>query len=371
MAVRPESRLALEMAGQRFMPPSEGAEHLIDELRAGAPEAEVLFLDRPGQLDRDQILPSPPEQQAYRRRQEGVRNAPLIDGVSQLREGQGLLAELRLDPTTDPFLVEHQYQGRPILPGVVAIEAFAESATLLFPGRTVAGLREVEFHNGFRFYSERPQEAVVRATQTRAGVRCTLSADFYNRDGRLTDPQRLHVQAVLELAEVPPRLELPRPKEPGQWHAMEYLDLAEAQRRGRLYIGPPLQCIRELALERDGCWARIVAPPFGALAGSRPGAGWLVPSAVLDGCLQAGGAFLHLVYETAILPQAVARLRLGRRPRDGETCTARLFLRERHADRVCFDFTLFGEDGGVVAAADGYRCVVVPQKPASEWEGPP
>src|SRR5260370_19131535 len=56
MAMRPESKLALEIAGQRRMPPLEGVEHLIDELEAGAPEGEVLILDRPGILDPHAIL---------------------------------------------------------------------------------------------------------------------------------------------------------------------------------------------------------------------------------------------------------------------------------------------------------------------------
>jgi len=45
MAVRPEIRGLLESRGLRFMPPEEGAEHLIQELRAGLPETESLIMD--------------------------------------------------------------------------------------------------------------------------------------------------------------------------------------------------------------------------------------------------------------------------------------------------------------------------------------
>ena len=36
--------------------------------------------------------------------------------------------ETTLDPTTEPFLHDHQIEGTPVLPGVMGIEAFAEAA---------------------------------------------------------------------------------------------------------------------------------------------------------------------------------------------------------------------------------------------------
>jgi NAD(P)-dependent dehydrogenase (short-subunit alcohol dehydrogenase family) len=45
MAVRPESKHAKTKKNMQFMPPLEGAAHLIDELCAGLPESEVLITD--------------------------------------------------------------------------------------------------------------------------------------------------------------------------------------------------------------------------------------------------------------------------------------------------------------------------------------
>ena len=53
MAVRPESKLALERGGMTFMPVAEGVEHLIGEILAAAGEREILILDRPNFLDTD------------------------------------------------------------------------------------------------------------------------------------------------------------------------------------------------------------------------------------------------------------------------------------------------------------------------------
>jgi NAD(P)-dependent dehydrogenase (short-subunit alcohol dehydrogenase family) len=362
MAVRPESKVVLALAQRRFMPPLEGVEHLIDELRAGAPEAEVLFIDQPGRLDLDKTTPTPIQLQAYRQRSELISKAPLIDGVYELHEGHSLVAEARFDPTRDRFLVEHRHQGVPILPAVVGIELLAEAASILSPGRTVVGLRNLDVINGFRFFSDRPQGARIRATLVENGIQCELRADFYNREGRLTDPDRVYLKGLVELADGPTAITLPHPGEPGNWKAMKYLDPHQAIQEGRIYLGPPLQCLRNVAFERGGCWGRIVAPPFTELAGVRRGDGWVVPSAVLDGCLQTAGAFMYKEYGTVQLPRAAERLRVGRLPRDGETCIVRLTMRDRQTTHTDFDFALFGEDGTVILSAEAYRCIVVSRK---------
>src|SRR5262249_36891033 len=192
---------------------------------------------------------------------------------------------------------------------------------------------------------------------------CELRGDFYNRDGRLIDPNRLYLSTVVEMSGQPAEIVLPPVDEPGSWHKMEYGDHKEALARGRVYLGPPWQCLREIALEPGGCWGRIMAPPHRGLAGDRTGDGWIMPSVVLDGCFHAAGAFLFRVYETVQLPEAIARLRLGRLPRQGEACLVRARLLERQPEYAQFDFALYGEDGAGIAALDGFRFVLLSQNP--------
>jgi KR domain. len=45
MAVRPESKFSKSLLKLRFMPPAEGVEHLLAEIAAGCPEAEVVITD--------------------------------------------------------------------------------------------------------------------------------------------------------------------------------------------------------------------------------------------------------------------------------------------------------------------------------------
>jgi hypothetical protein len=95
MAVRTETRLALELVGLHFMPPLEGVAHLLGELRAGAPEGEVLILDRAGLVDLDGILPSEEDEAAYRQWHDATATCALVDGVRELRPLARLVAALR------------------------------------------------------------------------------------------------------------------------------------------------------------------------------------------------------------------------------------------------------------------------------------
>jgi hypothetical protein len=365
MAVRPETKVVLESADVRLLPPQEGIEHLIAELQAGVPESEVVIVSPPAQFDRDRILPRRSTCLAYAERQELIARSPMIDGIHELRPGESLLAEVRLDPLVDPFLRDHQLQGGPILPAVIGMELFAESAKVLLPAQQVTGLVDVEFLSGFRFYSGQPQNAVVSATRTERGIACEVLADFYNREGRLTDPHRAYMRGLVEMADRPAEVVAAPPPQAKDWHNMEYLDLAEANARGRLYIGPAFQYLRQISLEPTGCFGRIEAPPHLEIAGRREGDAWILPAICLDTTFQAAGALLYFAFKTLQLPRSLARLVLGRLPRPGEQCLVRHEMRDRTPEHARFDVVLYGDDNTVILSVDGFRFVIVPQRSGS------
>jgi NAD(P)-dependent dehydrogenase (short-subunit alcohol dehydrogenase family) len=362
MAVRPETKLALTIGKLRLMPPREGVEHLIDELRAGAPEGEVLIVDGRGSLDHDGILPSPTQRRAFLQRTKMIADLPLIDGLRELNEGQSLVAEAGFYPTSDPFLLDHRYQGVPLLPAVIGIESLAEAAVLLDGERKSISLRNVEILNGLRFHTDRQQNVVIRAIQTDIGTSCELSGDFYDRHGKLIDSHRLFMRADIELGNgrvVPSPA--PPLEEPIEWHAMSYFDEVRAKTERWVYLGPSLRCLQQIAIQGDSAWGRIVAPPV-ALPGGRRGEGWIIPPAVLDGCLVACAVYAKKKLKRYQLPHAFGQIRLGRLPEAGETCTVRVCFRGQQEKALVYDFVLFGEDGALILCADGHRGIMLSGK---------
>jgi hypothetical protein len=75
----------------------------------------------------------------------------------------GLQVQTLLDPAEQPFLHDHQIDGTPVLPGVMAMEAFAEMASLVCPELAVLQLENVELQAPFKFYRAEPRTLYLSA----------------------------------------------------------------------------------------------------------------------------------------------------------------------------------------------------------------
>jgi NAD(P)-dependent dehydrogenase (short-subunit alcohol dehydrogenase family) len=329
-----------------FIPPEEGVAHLIDELRAGAPENEVLVTD--GFFQRQfypyglEAAASPPAT--------GV--APLVSQWEEASAGTGV-ARIVFDPAADPFLDQHRLKKKPFLPGVVGVESLAEAARSARGGRLVQELRGVRIENGMGFNSASPLAARVEVSPAEGGLVCRLLTEQRDRQGRLIDAARLHVEGLAPEAATPIVADPPgRP--PLGWFPHAYPD------DGLLYHGPPLRCLKEVAYQYDGGWGRIAAPPLGELAGRRGEQGWILPLAVLDACVVACGSFLFLMFGGVLeVPYEFEQLRWSRMPHAGESLIVRLFFRERGERHSRFDFTLYGDDEQPILQTIGYRTIRV------------
>ncbi len=354
MMTRPVSQHTIMIMKMKLLPPAEGVEHVIDELRAGTPESEVLITDSQFYetfYSADLLLKG-----GGRREGEGAGKGALIGRVATLEPGRRVQVEIGLDPIGDPFLREHRLRDKPTLPMVVAMEAFAEAASLVTGGgQTVAAVRDVEIADSVRLLSDEPGEVRVDAEASEEGVRCRLTSDFRNRRGQLVQKDRLHFSGTVELAGGPVaigKLDVPAGLE---WHEVTY-----PARDALMYHGPPLRLLKRVAIEEGGGWGQIELPRQDELAGERDADGWLTPSAAIDACYYGCGVYTWVYTEGGVtVPDRLAELLLGRAGRPGERTTVRVECRELGAQHGVFDFALVGDDGEVILQVKGYRCHVL------------
>ena len=334
-----------------FIPPLEGIEHLHQELRAGLPLGEVLITD--GYFQRF-FYPEETGQRETSASRPQRPPRPLIEQTSRT-DPDGLIAEVAFRPDLDPFLVEHRLREKPFLPGVVGIESLLEAASLCRDGCELHEIRDVVISHGLLFSNRAsiPTQVTVRAEGD--VLECKLTSELRDRRGRLVDGAREHVRGrVLLGGKVSALTAEPPGSPPLGWSPHHYVE------DGLVYHGRPLRCLREFALQHDGAWGKIVAPPPSELAGARPAEGWLLPLAVLDGCLVACATFLFLQFGGVLeVPQAFEALRWTRQPQPGETCVVRLHFRSRQQLNSNFDFTLFAGGDEAILQAIGYRTVRV------------
>ena len=87
----------------------------------------------------------------------------MIGKVASMAVNGGLTIETTLDPAVQGFLRDHQIGGTPVLPGVMGIEAFAETALAMLPGWQVEAVEDISFLAPFKFYRNQPRAVTVQA----------------------------------------------------------------------------------------------------------------------------------------------------------------------------------------------------------------
>ncbi len=278
----------------------------------------------------------------------------MISGVVEHAAGQRLVAELRLDPARDPFLAEHLLGGKPLLPFVMGIESLAQAAGLLSGGRPTV-IENVQVQNGLSVADATPFTARIGIERIGPGkFRGQITREFRDREGRLVDPARPCISADIQCAAAVSPLPAPAAgTQPLGWFPMMYPDDAP------IYHGPRLRTLKQLAIQYDGAFGKIVAPPPAELGGDRGTSGWILPAAALDGCLMLCSTFAYFQFAGRFeIPTGLARLELGRPPRPAEQCQLRMYFKGQDARTARYDFHLTGDNGDCLLVAQGYQTSV-------------
>jgi hypothetical protein len=106
----------------------------------------------------------------------GERLGPMIGHIAGLTSDGVLTVTTELDPTRQAFLNDHRIDGIPVLPGVMGLEGFAETAIALLPEFHVVELDEVDLLAPFKFYRDQPRTVILHA-RLRDGGNGTVLAD--------------------------------------------------------------------------------------------------------------------------------------------------------------------------------------------------
>ncbi len=345
MATKAETQLGLQLVDMDFMPAAEGVDHLIRELHAGAPEAEVLitqerYYARFYSEDAGAPAASP-----------GVLR-PLLGGSPVDERGDTRVFSCTLDPERDVFLTEHRLDGRPLMPLVAGLELAAEAALDDVPGPFV--VHSVEVSNGLRFQDDRTQTVRIRTSGSGAGpMHCEVVSDFCARDGTLLESDRPFVRATF--AKMDPALDWPlhlngnTPR--GPWRKLTYNDAGS-----RFHHGPAFQSLRRFRLTDDGLWGAVIAPAVVEVGGTgRPAVGWRIHLSVLDACFYATACLSWSLRPGHSIPAGVDQLVVGRFPLPREDCLVHVVAGEQTDTSGRFDFRLYGADGEALLDARGYR----------------
>lgn len=202
MATRGSIPTMMKMAGIDMLPAAAGIPFIRTELTAGSRRGEVLVGKALGVLEHD--VAEAGGLRADRLTGGGV----MVGQVTSWSPHVGLVVQTELDPTEHGFLTDHRIDGTPVLPGVMGIEAFAETARLPFPGLAVVAVEEVTFEAPFKFYRDEPRTVTIEAQYRLQGetviAECRLLG-FRNLPNQDSPQMTVHFTGRVILADDQPK----------------------------------------------------------------------------------------------------------------------------------------------------------------------
>ena len=377
MMTRPVSFSSVNALKMELMSPDEGVSRVIDELLANSPETEPIVTDRAyfstfygPEMELATDAPSASKARAF----------PLLKSLDATAKQS--VGEFLFDPERDPFLIDHRLRDRPLLPAVVAAEAFCETVAALEPSESPFAIGDLTFQNGLTFPKPDPILARVRAERIDATTwRAELCSDFHNSRGKLIAPNRVCSRCVVSTrasSDNASKLALPRSFEDGSnwtsranWNEVEFYPIQYLPKGAPMWHGPVFQQLRNCAFpgettgENDAIvWGELVVGSVAKFSGGRS-TDWLLPAATIDACLYLCGVSVWRRRDNQIgLPKSLGRLEFGRALKDGEkcrvVCRATRFSSAGATGEETFQFVLFGEDGAPALWGDDYVCQILP-----------
>ena len=288
--VSPELAARFKAAGVELIEVPAGCRAFLEELVHGRKQdVEVVF---GGPLATEQQTP-------------GVKKAvpagdlsgfPMAAAFTRHTDGQ-VEASLETSPETHVFLRDHQIDGKPVLPMVMALEIFTEVVAALKPGVPLTAIHNLRVLQGISYANTGGRELRVEGNM-RNGAGAPTSFDL-----ALKSPSgQLHYRAQIECGGV-------RPPSPGRLELANRrpfpLSVAEAYDQW-LFHGPMLAGITEIvAMGDNGMIAKLRPSEPKSLIQPAPAGRWLIDPVVTDSSLQLALIWARAMFDQTPLPSAM------------------------------------------------------------------
>ena len=114
--------------------------------------------------------------------------------IKTLQTGDEIHLEKEFNLTSDPYLADHAIEGTPYVPGVMGLETFFETSTVL-TGQVTHSLQDVHFYLPIKLLRNRPQAVRVKGKVKGNEVDMEIESDFINSKGIKMGNTRRHFTA--------------------------------------------------------------------------------------------------------------------------------------------------------------------------------
>jgi NAD(P)-dependent dehydrogenase (short-subunit alcohol dehydrogenase family) len=347
MAARGSIPKMMEAAGISMLPPETGVPAVRRELAAAGDGGEVVVAGALGVLEQERHPTGGLDVDAV-----PVARGPMTGRIAAMTVGAGLEIRTELDPARQRFLDDHRIEGTPVLPGVMGIEAFAETARALLPEHFVTALEDIELSAPFKFFRDEPRTLELHALIRDGGEDLVADCRLIGRRTLAGGEQRetVHFTGRVRLGRTrptPPEAEL---SDAPAGAAVDHEDVY------RIYFHGPAYQVLDRAYRQDG---EVVGVMAGGLPPDHEPADLptvMVPR-LIELCFQTAGVWELGTAGRLALPMHVDRV--VRYP-DADAPGRLAALVRPRPDGETLDAKVVDEHGRVRVAVEGYRTVALP-----------
>jgi acyl transferase domain-containing protein len=355
---RPEMENIFAKYGWAMIPPEKGRKSFAEEIAfAGKENVEVLLVGKTVTAD----TPNPEHNNGNNGHNgnghdgNGKSDPSAIVQASGARLFQANLFQpkpgtrefdLVLDPANDLYLKDHQFDGIPVLPMVMALEMMLEAATQTYSKLNLDSIIDLEIPSGIvfesgpkKFYvtteeqSSSSNEALVKA-QVATGEK--LRRTNFRLQAKLSNGSNMEsvlntLQQKLASRIVEPQTTMPTAKEIyDNW----------------MFHGPIFQGIQSIeALARTGITGYVKGATPGECLKSVNGDNWIIDPVMLDSAMQLAGVWTRKYLDMMVLPTGFKKLHLLS-PLTGKTFKVQVFIPEDlNSNILNCDLAIWSEDG--------------------------
>ncbi|MFQ5676118.1 MAG: SDR family NAD(P)-dependent oxidoreductase, partial [bacterium] len=153
--VSPGVRKQFADRGVQLISPEAGRRALLDELKFGQKgQVEIIVGDGPWEKIAAERTPDFPDALA------------LLDGTKLKGDGRAQELEFTLDAKNDPYLLDHQLDGKPVFPTAMAMELMAETVRRAWPGWEIIGIQSLQVLHGVIIKKDAQKIRVVARPQS-------------------------------------------------------------------------------------------------------------------------------------------------------------------------------------------------------------
>ncbi len=304
--VSPEVAKKMRANGVQLITPTAGRRAAWREVANERTEGVRAILGAGPWIQQEVIPSSDSHEQTF----QGVA-PPLLAGQHVKLEPDGsVTARILLSPDRQPFLVDHQIDGKAVLPLAMAVELMAETASIAERDQHLVEVADIRMLSGI-VLDQTSKEVVARAELVR---RDAISSEW-TVQLLATDSKRRFYQSIVRFSAARPTPP-PLPSVP----AIEQPALVSASQAYNEYLfhGPAFQAIEELSRVDETGIDAVAVPSDAAACMQRAVGPWLIDAVILDAAAQLALVWSNLIHETVMLPTRAARYRsfgdLGRGP---------------------------------------------------------